>query len=131
VQPASFTTSVKSSGQNPIISNVTISGHAGASFLLFKETSTALVKGYEGTCSTTLPESGTFDIVLSRSTNIYGFIVRKNGVAGLKYSLGTLSGDQLKDTKDNVIEVLTGDKIKRDFTNGGNNKVTVRGKRSL
>jgi len=110
---------------------VTISGHAEASFLLFKETPAAPVEGYEGTCSTTLPESGTFDIVLSRSTNIYGFIVRKNGVTGLKYSLGTLSGDQLKDTKDNVIEVLTGDKIKGDFTNGGNNKVTVRGKRSL
>ncbi|MCB0728575.1 MAG: hypothetical protein R3A12_19395 [Ignavibacteria bacterium] len=47
----SFTYRVSATGTNPTVSNIDISGHPNAAIILVKETSTTLVKCYEGTFS--------------------------------------------------------------------------------
>src|SRR5687768_12879311 len=59
--------SVNASGTGPAVLSATIPGHGSAQFRLVKETSTSLLEAFEGTYSTTLPETGTFNLLMSRT----------------------------------------------------------------
>ena len=80
----SFTFTVSLNGSNPIITNLIINGHPNAALLVVKETSTVLIKCFEGTYSGTY--SGTFNAV------IYGNIIKGIAKATSEVSVVTADG---------------------------------------
>lgn len=62
----SFTFSTSATGANPVISNITIAGHAYAGISLLKEKSDSLVKCYEGTF-TSSGSGGTFNMEIKNN----------------------------------------------------------------
>lgn len=128
----SITFSVDASGENPVITSSTIPGHPTAEFELVKETSTALVEAFIGTYSTTRPENGTFNILLSRQLGKFKGSHRKDGetsnmsVGGSIDSNGKMYEDDL-----NYIGTLSGDVITGSFKDGDNYTVTISGQRKL
>ena len=80
----SFTFTVSLNGSNPTITNLIINGHPNAALLVVKETSTVLIKCFEGTYSGTY--SGTFNAV------IYGNIIKGIAKATSEVSVVTADG---------------------------------------
>lgn len=80
----SFTFTVSANGSNPTITNLIINGHPNAALLVVKETSTVLIKCFEGTYSGTY--SGTFNAV------IYGNIIKGIAKATSEVGVGTADG---------------------------------------
>lgn len=132
-QPVSITFSVGLNGGSPVITSSDIPGHPGASFTLIKETSNALVEAFEGTYSTTQPESGTFNIILSRPARIWGGRERKDGATQSNSINGTIkeNGELNTSPDGNYIGKLAGDILSGSFVDGGGSTVTVTGKRTL
>jgi hypothetical protein len=130
-QPVTIKFSVGSGGQNPVVVSATVPGHTGITFVLVKETSTALIEAFEGTYETTKPESGTFNIILSRKLALWGALARKNGSTEVDNDAnGTISGDNL--VREGItIATIAGDALAGEFTDGNNKKVTLKGKRTL
>ena len=87
----SFTFTVSATGSNPTITNLVINGHPNAAMLVIKETSTVLIKCYEGTFSGN--DSGTFNIVINNNT-IKGIAKAVTDVNILTLS-GTVVNNQL------------------------------------
>ncbi|MCW5920200.1 MAG: hypothetical protein KIS71_10515 [Bacteroidetes bacterium] len=131
-QAVSITFSVQNNGSTPQIISSNIPGHPNAVFTIIKETSNALVEGFEGTYSTTEPETGTFNILLSRPLGQWGGISRENGQTATNDVSGTItsSGDLFNDNNIKVA-TLSGDDIDGTFTDNSGNTVTVAGKRTL
>jgi uncharacterized membrane protein len=87
----SFTFTVSANGSNPTITNLIINGHPNAALLVVKETSTVLIKCFEGTFSGTY--SGTFNAVIYG--NIIKAISRETPYSGIYTNDGTVNNNQI------------------------------------
>ncbi len=127
----SISFSVGATGETPTITSSTIPGHANASFLLTKEVSTALMEAYVGTFSSTKPETGIFNIVLSRNLNTWGVIARVDGANSNTFDNGTIVNNTLVNSKGVTIGTLSGDALNGKFNGRDGIVITVTGKRTL
>jgi hypothetical protein len=127
--------SVNASGTGPAILSATIPGHGSAQFRLVKETSNSLLEAFEGTYSTTLPETGTFNLLMSRTLGQFGGASRKTS--------GTSNGD-FDGTVDaagkmtmnsgsgaSVIGTVSKDEISGSFKDSNGVTITITAKRTL
>lgn len=127
---ATVTFSVDADGMNATVVSSNIPGHTSAVFAIIKETSSALVEGYNGTYSTTAPETGVFNILISRPAGLWGGISRENGQSSTDDQDGTyVNGKLFQGTTQ--IGTLNGDVITGSFLDGNNNTVTIEGRRVL
>lgn len=129
-QPVSITFSVQANGSSPIITSASIPGHPSAVFTLVKETSNALIECFEGTYSSTKPESGTFNILLSRTLGKWGGIARKAGGGDKSDIDGTIENGIIKEDG-RTMGTLSGDVITGSFQDSNGATVTIDGKRTL
>lgn len=132
-QAVSITFSVQPNGGSPEITSSNIPGHANASFTLAKETSTALIEVFEGTYATSKPETGTFNILLSRTLKLWGGNARKDGTTESNDVDGTINdnGELVESDNNNVVGKLSGDNISGTFKDSNGSTVTISGKRTL
>lgn len=131
-QPVTVTFSVDFDGSDPIIVASSIPGHPNTVFSIAKETSTSLVEAFEGTYSTTKPETGTFNILVSRQLGKWGGVARENGTTDRDEIEGTLdAAGKIKDERGREMGTLSGDNITGQFQDSGNQTVTISGKRTL
>jgi hypothetical protein len=131
-QPITITFSVGATGSTPTVTSSNIPGHTSASFNIIKETSLGLVECFEGTYSTTLPETGTFNIILARSLSTWSGVSRKTGTTTTNASgTGTITNNNLVDASPRTIGTLNNDALNGSFTDNNGIKVTVTGKRTL
>lgn len=131
-QAISITFSVGKDGTDPIVLSANIPGHLNAEFILVKENSATLIECFEGTYKTTKPESGTFNLLLSRAVRLWGGMHRQDGTTNFEDMDGTMdAGGKLFEDGTDYIGTLSGDEIKGTFKDGDNNSVTVYGKRTL
>lgn len=131
-QAVSITFSVQNDGGSPTITSADIPGHPNAVFTLVKETSNTLVECFEGTYTTSKSESGTFNILLSRTLGKFGGIARKDGSTEESDVDGTIDqSGTIKDEDGNVLGTLSGDTISGSFTDSDGATVTINGKRTL
>lgn len=92
-----FTFSVSSNGADPVITDLAINGHPHAAILVVKETSTAIVKCYEGTYSG--DETGIFNAIIYNNI-IKGLI--KNSSNATYVATGTVLNNQINSTVGSV-----------------------------
>lgn len=126
--------SVGLSGGTPTITSVNIPGHPSATLTIIKETSTNLVECFEGSYTTNLPETGTFNMIVLRSAGIFGGIVRKTGTTATDDFEGTISNNQLTmatGSGNKMIGTLNIDQLSGGFTDGNNKTITITGRRTL
>lgn len=134
--PVTISFSVGLSGGTPTITSSTIPGHPSATLTVIKETSSNLVECFEGTYSTTLPETGTFNIIILRTAGIWGGVARITGgtVADDDEIDGTVSNNQLTSQTSAgpvVVGTLNIDQLNGSFVDSNNSTVTVTGRRTL
>lgn len=130
--PVVISFSVGLSGANPTVTSATIPGHPNAVLTVVKETSNSLIECFEGTYSTTAPESGTFNIILSRTLGLWGGIARENGSTTIDDIDGTIVNGNIIDGSNNrQVGTLNGDQISGSFVDGSGNTVTISGRRTL
>ncbi len=129
--PVSITFSVAPDGNNPKVTASSIPGHPNASFTLVKETSNALVEGFEGSYSISDGTKGTFNILLSRTLKKWGGVARENGTFHDESINGTIDGNKIIDRDSKTIGTLSGDEISGSFQDGDGSTVTISGKRTL
>jgi len=129
----SITFSVQADGSNPVVTSSSIPGHPNAVFTLAKETSNALIEGFEGTYSLSDGKKGTFNILLSRALGKWGGVARENGTTDDDDISGTIQGGSKLIDSDNGTQVgtLSGDEISGSFQDSDGKTVTVSGKRTL
>ena len=129
----SITFSVSSIGANPTVTTSSIPGHPTSSFAIIKETSASLVECFEGTYSTTKPETGTFNLILSRSLKLHGGASRKDGSTTSNSFNGTINANnELIDASSNkYLATLAGDNLSGKFVDGNGSTVNVTGKRTF
>jgi len=116
----SFTFSVDANGANPVVTNINFNGHPSAAIVVVKETSTMLVKCYEGTFTGT--DEGTFNVIVSNKSvrglafsDTYNITYSVTGTvlnnqittsgstgSGASFS-GSISGDKVLGSWDNSI----------------------------
>ncbi len=126
-QPVSITFSVGATGSTPTVTTSSIPGHPNSSFTIIKETSTSLVEAFEGTYSTTQPESGNFNMVLSRTLKMFGGTSRKTGTTTNNSFSGIINAsNELIDGTGKKIAKLDG-----DVMTGGDATITINAKRTL
>lgn len=125
--------SVGLSGGTPTVTSSNIPGHPNASLNIIKETSSNLLECFEGTYSTTLPETGIFNLMLSRSLNTWTAVSRKTGSTTSNVGNGIITDNNLIDPSQNnrVIGVLNMDGLNGNFVDANGKTVTVTGKRTL
>lgn len=129
--------SIGVSGGSPTVTSANIPGHPSATLTIIKETSSSLVECFEGTYSTTDPETGTFNIILLRSLGVWGGVGRITGgtAANDKNSNGTFSNNQMFATNATggsvTIGTLNIDQLNGSFMNSDNKTVTITGRRTL
>lgn len=124
----SITFSVGASGGNPTVTMSSIPGHPNSTFTILKETSTSLIEAFEGTYVTTQPESGTFNLILSRSARLHSGASRKDGSTTSSSFSGTINANnQLMDAINTtrVLATLSGDILE------GGPTITIKSKRTL
>ena len=127
-----ITFEVDQDGGNPSVTSSDIPGHPSAQFTLAKETSTSLIESFEGTYSTTKPEKGTFNLLLSRKLLRFGGIDRKDGETSVDHFDGSISSDgKLMENGTTYIGTLNGDAINGKFKDSNGISVTISGKRTL
>jgi hypothetical protein len=120
----SFTFTVAANGTDPVITNLIINGHPNAAILIVKETSTALVKCFEGTYGGR--ESGIFNALiyngqvkgLSQSSAGTSYVmdgmVANNHInaggttSGGSTFVGTMTGNNISGTWSNVAQNASG-----------------------
>jgi hypothetical protein len=128
----SITFSVSASGGTPVVTSSSIPGHPNTSFKVVKETSAALIECFEGTYHTTLPEDGTFNLLLSRPLKLWSADARKNGTTTTNSEDGTISADnKLLESGGVTVGTLSGDAIGGDSKDSGGKTVTITGKRTF
>ncbi|WP_295799223.1 hypothetical protein [Mucilaginibacter sp.] len=129
----SITFSVDANGGSPTVTSFNIPGHASATFTIAKETSNALIECFEGTYDSTRPETGTFNLLLSRSLKLFGGASRKTGSSESHSFHGVINANsELVDSDGGkVIAKLTADALAATFVDGNNATVTVTGKRTF
>ena len=130
--PVSVTFSVSTAGQSPTVTAYNIPGHPGASFDLVKETSTNLIECFEGTYSTTKPEKGTFNLIVSRVMKAYGGSSRVDGSTTSNPFNGKLNANnQMLNDDNKVVGTITGDEIQGTSQSSGGTSVTINARRTL
>lgn len=129
----SVTLSVGATGQSPTITAFNIPGHTTASFNLVKETSASVLECYEGTYTTTKPETGTFNLILSRGLKVHAGSSRKDGTTTSNPFGGTINANNelIDSSNGKYLATLSGDNLTGKFVDGGGSTVTVTGKRTL
>jgi hypothetical protein len=127
----SITFSVEPNGAGATITGANIPGHPNAVFELVKETSNALIECFEGTYSTTKPEAGSFNIILSRTLGKWGGIARKNGSNEESDVKGTIVNNEIRGENNKKMGTLSGDAITGSFQDDGGSTVTLEGERTL
>ncbi len=126
-----ITFSVGSTGVEPTVISSNIPGHPNATFLIAKETSTVLIKCFEGKYHTTRPEDGTFNVILSEQLHAFAVVSSENGSNSSDYAEGTLTSDgKIKDDSGNVIGTLSGDEMSGSFKDSNGYTITFNGKRT-
>jgi hypothetical protein len=132
-QQVSITFSVSVNGGSPTITSSEIPGHPNAAFTLVKETSSALIEVFEGTYSTTKPETGTFNLVLSRSLKRWGGTAKKDSNGQTSDVDGTIGANGEMINSDNNVNMgtLSGDNISGSFKDSEQRTVTITAKRTL
>ena len=125
--------SVGISGGTPTVTSSNIPGHPDASLNIIKETSSNLVECFEGTFSTTRPETGVFNMIVLRTLNTWSAVSRKTGAQSSNTGNGTISDNKLIDPSQNnrSIGTLNVDGINGSFVDASGNTVTIKGKRTL
>ena len=125
--------SVGISGGAPTVTSSNIPGHPDASLNIIKETSSNLVECFEGTFSTTRPETGIFNMIVLRTLNTWTAVSRKTGSQTSNTGSGTISDNKLIDPSQNnrSIGTLNVDGINGSFVDASGNTVTLKGKRTL
>ena len=125
--------SVGLSGGTPIVASSNIPGHPNASIDIIKETSSNLVECFQGNYSTTLPETGTFNLIILRSLNRWTGIARKTGSITSNTGTGNIINNKLIDSTQNnqAIGILNIDAVNGNFVDGNGRTVTLTGKRTL
>ncbi len=117
----SFTFSVDASGANPTITNLIIAGHPEAILLVVKETSTALVKCFEGTYSGS--DAGTFNAVIYN--NIFKALVKSTTTAGFDATAdGAVVSNVISAGSVSTGETFTGTLTGNDFSGTWNNSLS-------
>lgn len=128
----SITFSIGALGQTPTIVSSNIPGHPNATFTIIKETSNSLVECFEGTYSTTRPETGIFNLILSRTALIFGGASRKTGTTTSGGFDGTISNNHLYETVTHTdFGTLNADQLDGSFTDSNGSIVTITGRRTL
>lgn len=135
-QPDTITFQVNPDGSNPTVIASNIPGHPGASLSISKETSTNLVKCFEGTATNaTSGKNATFDLMLSTTLKKWTARVREDGSTGSSTVDGTFDGTTLSfnDGKGaSGSAKLTGDEITGGtWTNSKPENGTWKAKRTL
>lgn len=114
-QPVSITLRIDVNGGNPIVTAMNIPGHPNAGLTLSKETSTNLIKCFEGTATNaTTGKKATFDLILSTSLKKWGAKVKEEGSTSVSEVNGSFDGTTLSfdDGKGaNGTAKLSGDEI--------------------
>ncbi len=124
--PVSIKFSIDMDGTNPVVTSADIPGHPNAVFDVIKETSKNLVECFNGTYSTTKPETRTFNMLLSRTAKIFGGIARKDGTSERNEFGGSIdASNQLLGKDGKVLATLDGDVISGSFKDEDNQTVTV------
>lgn len=130
--PVSITFSVNANGGSPTVTTSSIPGHPNSSFTIAKETSNALIEGFEGTFTTTKPAEGTFNLLLSRPAKVWGAKARQTGSTDDDSVSGIINSDnQIVEDDGTVMGTLSGDEINGSFKDSGARTVTIKGKRTL
>jgi hypothetical protein len=129
--PVSITFEVDQNGGDPRIISSSIPGHPNATFTLAKETSNALIEGFEGKYEITDGEKGNFNILLSRTLKKWGGVARETGSTEEDDINGTMNGDKIIDKNGKTLGTLTKDEISGTFQNGDGETVTISAKRTL
>jgi hypothetical protein len=95
--PVSITLTVNENGGSPTITALSIPGHPNATLTIIKETSTNLVKCYEGTyTNATSGKNGTFDLTLSTAQKVWIAQTREEGATQSGQVGGTVDGNTIK-----------------------------------
>ncbi len=131
-QPVTINFSVGPAGQEPSVVSSSIPGHPNAVFTIYKETSSNLIECFEGTYNTTRPETGIFNLILSRT--LKGYAGNSRAVTG---STGTSSFDGIIDASNRLVDngrimgTLNGDVISGTFTDSESRTVNISAQRNL
>lgn len=125
--PVTIKLNLDINGAEPKITSSNIPGHPNAVFDIIKETSQNLVESYEGTYNTSKPETGIFNLLLTRTGKIFGGRSRKDGSTDSNGFSGTITAtNELKDNKTGLIMgTLTGDVISGSFKDSNNSTVNI------
>lgn len=130
--PISVNFSVSAVGGTPVVTTSNIPGHPSTSFTVVKETSNSLIECFEGTYHTTLPEDGTFNLLLSRSLRAWGADARKNGTTVTGSQNGTITADnKIVESGGVTVGTLAGDQISGDSRDSNGRTVTITAKRTF
>lgn len=130
--PVTINFSVGVNGSSPTINASNIPGHPNATLTVIKETSTSLVECFEGTYNTTLPESGTFNMIMLRSAGLFGGASRKTGTTDSDGFDGTISNNELfVSGQQGRIGTLNNDQISGSSLDGNGKTVTISARRTL
>lgn len=135
-EPVSITFSVNGDGSSPTVTAMTIPGHPNASLTLSKETSTNLIKCFEGTYTNiTTGEKGNFNLFMSSALKKWSARSKADGATNSGGIEGTIDGDKLNFTIGNEASgtaTLSGDKIiNGTFTSTKPENGTWEGNRTL
>lgn len=129
-QPVVINFEVGSDGSSPIITSSNIPGHPNAEFTVVKETSTMLIEGFQGTYTEGTTATGVFNILLSRSQNIWGGSSRETGATTSESHSGIIDNNKIMEDG-TQIGTLSGDNISGSFVNSASQTVTLTGRRTL
>jgi hypothetical protein len=131
--PVSITFSVGAIGANPTVTTSSIPGHPGSVFSIIKENSAYLLECFEGIYSTTKPETGTFNFMLSRGLKVYSGVSRKDNSTGTGTFDGTINANNelLDNSAQKVFGKLVGDNMVGTFLDSNGSTVTVNSKRTF
>ncbi len=128
--PVSITLSVGSSGSTPTVTTSSIPGHPNAVFNLYKETSTSLIEAFEGTYSKA-GDTGTFNILIARSLQKFGYVSKKDGSTTTDSGSGTINSSNQLILQGITIGTINGDALNGTFKDSNNVTITITGKRTL
>lgn len=131
--PVTINFSVGLSGSTPTVTSSNIPGHPNASLNIIKETSSNLVECFEGSYSTTLPETGVFNLIILRTLNKWTAVSRKTGSNTSNTGNGIISNNKLIDSTQNnqAIGTLNNDVMSGNFVDGNGKTVALNGTRTL
>lgn len=131
-QPVSITFEVNFDGSSPTITSSNIPGHPNATFIIAKETSTVVVRCFEGTYSNSHNENGTFNIIVSTILKGWQGIYKESGTNNTTNISGSYVNNILYWGAGTTTEIATinGDTFSGTF-NDGSADVTVVGQRKL